>query len=145
MKDSTRSSRHAHWIAASLALAALLSGGCTQVYKVKVDAMRTPEVAPRRSYHLVAADHGLGSVDPVNAQARESVARALDESGLFAASRPEWADMIIVYDISVSPIRFVAQPDPTLRDAAATTVFRPDEGGGAVADCTGAQLPATAL
>lgn len=116
------------------------AAGCAQVYTVKVDAIRTPEVAPRRSYHLVAADPERAAADPAIAEAMVLAGRALDASGLFAASRPEWADMIVTLDLGISHRRLVAVPDPKADDGGATSVYLPDRGSGTVGESTGSNV-----
>ncbi|MBE2214493.1 MAG: hypothetical protein IAE82_11535 [Opitutaceae bacterium] len=129
----------------TLACLGLLIGGCAQVYTVKVDAIRTPELAPRRSYHLVPADPTRGTSDPSFAEARTMVDRALEMHGLMAASRPEWADMIIEIDYGIGQRRLVSAPDPSAHDAGAATVFLPDRTGDTVGSTTGTQVPGTAF
>lgn len=124
-----------------LPLAGFLAG-CGQVYAVKVDALRTAERAPRRTYHLVAAESGLALQVPRQAEVMEAVGRALDESGLFAASRAEWADMVVEVDLGIGPRRMIAVPDRQAADAAATAIYLPDRGGATVADSSGVQAPA---
>lgn len=119
--------------------------GCSHVYPVKVDAMRTDEVAPRRTYHIVAADPGAAASEPTFAEARIMVARVLDDHGFLPASRPEWADMIVELDLQISRKRFISVTDPTARDHAATAVFLPDRGADTAAGTSGIQAPPSTL
>lgn len=123
---------------------AFLSAGCSHVYTVKVDALRTPEVAPRHSYLLVAADPESQPATAVFQQAQQAVALVLDQHGLIPASRPEWADMVIELDLTVGHKRFVAVPDPTARDATATAVYLPNRGAGTVDEGSGVLAPPSA-
>jgi len=132
-------------ISLALLCGGLTFAGCSQVYTVKVDAMRTPEVAPRRTYHLVAADPGRNSTDPMFAEAAAMVDRALEARGYFAASHPEWADMIIKLDYGIGQRRLISAPDPSARDAGVSTIFLPDRSGDTVASTPGTQVPGTAF
>ena len=123
---------------------AWLGTGCSHVYTVKVDALRTPEIAPRHSYLLVAADPESQAADPLFLQAQQAVAQVLDQHGLIPASRPEWADMVIELDLAVGHKRFVAVPDPAARDAAASAVYLPDRGAASVGEGTGVVAPPSA-
>lgn len=133
----------------SSALALLCLGltlaGCSQVYSVKVEAMRTPEVAPRRTYHLVAADPTRAATDPTFAETAAMVDRALEAHGLFAASRPEWADMVVKLDYGIGQRRLVSAPDPSAQDVGLATIFLPDRAGDTVGSTAGSQIPSTAF
>ncbi len=131
--------------AAAVLILGLGLGGCSHVYTVKVDAIRTPEVAPRRSYHLVSADPARATTDAAFIEAAAMVDRAMESNGLFAASRPEWADMIVELDFGVSQRRFVSVPDTTARDSGAVAIYVPDKAGGSLAESSGAYIPTAAL
>lgn len=124
----------------------LLAGatGCSSVYTVKVDAIRTPEVAPRRTYHLVATE-GASDTDPLMIEAKRLVDRALEMNGLFAASRPEWADMVIELDLGIGQRRLISVPDTSARDSGAVAIFVPNREGGSITESTGTYLPTAAL
>lgn len=138
-------SRRAPKATLGFGLLAMLLGGCTQVYTVKVDSIRTPEVAPRRSYHLVPADPALAAADPCFDETRVMVDRALEAHGLMAASCPEWADMVIELDYGMGQRRLISAVDPSARDAGAATVFLPDHAGDSIETTTGTQVPSTAF
>jgi len=128
-----------------LAVAASLFAGCGQVYDVRVDAMRTPEVAPRQTFLLVAADPARDAADPTFAQAIQLVERALETHGLVAASRAEWADMVIALDFGIGQRRLVTAPEASGRDAGIASVYLPDRSGDAVDATPGIQVPGTAF
>ncbi len=143
--QTTSSSRSCY--ACVMALGMILVGmtGCSSTYTVKVDAIRTPEAAPRRTYQIVPADAGRSWSDPTFQEAARLVDRALEMNGLFAASRPEWADMIIELDVGIGQRRLVSVPDNEARDSGAVAIYVPDRQGGTLGESTGTYIPTAAL
>lgn len=140
--------RAAHWHPmVVLAVATLSIGlvGCSHVHTVKVDAIRAPEHAPRRTFHVVAADSAAPTDAGTFAAARAMVDRALEMNGLFPASRPEWADVIVELRLEMSPMRLIAEPDTRFADDGATMIFYPDGSGGSLTETSGYYVPAASL
>jgi hypothetical protein len=117
--------------------------GCAHTYDVKVTALRSPEVAPCRTYRLVSAVEGREAYDPQFPRVAAWVEDALAARGMFAASRPEWADVEVRVDFGVGLWRLKAVPDGD--EGAAAMVFTPASGAGPVSESTGTLVPASAL
>jgi len=134
--------KHALRALALCAVAGWLSG-CATTYDVKVTALRSPEAAPCRTYRLVSAVEGRETYDPQYPSVAAVVEQALAAHGLFAASRPEWADIVVKVDFGVGPCRLKKTAEPG--DGGASMIYYPDKSSGPISESTGTIVPASAL
>ena len=87
-------------------LLALILGGCTSAYQVKVDAISKPGVVDAQSYrirHKSGATTGEESLR--EREAANYIRTALSGKGLYEAPVPENADMVIEVDFGIEQPR----------------------------------------
>lgn len=122
-----------------------LCPGCAHVYTVKVDALRSPDPAPRRTYRIESLIPERPTTDPHYAEVTALIESALGARGLFPASCAEWADMVVEIDYGVGPRRLKAVHDGYSEYGDAVGVFFPNRGGDKIGEANGIYIPTAAM
>lgn len=101
------------WLSVGAIIAAAgCFAGCAQVYDVKVDAMKNPEVQSGYSYRLITKEKGGADATLAEQRAEKLVRKALAGHGMYEAENPEDAEVVVEIDYDVGSQRIVAEADP---------------------------------
>ncbi len=88
---------------------ALLLGGCTSTYEVKVDSISQPQAREVASYRIKTRDTSEDASSLRHQEATNFIRTALSGKGLYEAPDDEVADMIVEVDYGVEPPRVVLE------------------------------------
>ncbi|HEX9782890.1 MAG TPA: hypothetical protein VGA56_09215 [Opitutaceae bacterium] len=83
----------------------MFATGCARTYDVNVNAIHDPSVVGGKSYRIMSRQPGLEEGDPNYSQAVELVKNALGGHGMYEAPNPENAEVIVLVDYGVGPVR----------------------------------------
>lgn len=89
---------------------ALLVGGCTNAYTVKVDSLAKPKAEESVSYKIVNKNPAVSEDSLRYKEAAAHVRTALSGKGLYEAPDPEKADLIVALDYGVGPPQSRMEP-----------------------------------
>ncbi len=82
---------------------ALLAGGCTNSYTVKIDSVAKPKAEESVSYKIINKNPATSEDSLRYKEAASHVRTALSGKGLYEAPDPEKADLIVALDYGVGP------------------------------------------
>lgn len=89
---------------------ALLAGGCTSSYTVKVDSVAKPKAEESVSYKIINKNPAVAEDSLRYKEAASHVRTALSGKGLYEAPDPEKADLIVALDYGVGPPQTRMEP-----------------------------------
>lgn len=98
------------WTTIAVVALALLAGGCTNSYTVKIDSVAKPKAEESVSYKIINKNPAIAEDSLRYKEAAAHVRTALSGKGLYEAPDPEKADLVVGLDYGVGPPQTRMEP-----------------------------------
>jgi hypothetical protein len=110
MKTSGSPHSRGRWPAAVLAAAAaVFYSGCASTYDMKVDSLSSPQLDHAASYRIVNRNPLVEADSLRYKEVEKAVKTALSGKGMYEASDPEKAEVVVYLDYGIKPPRIVEE------------------------------------